>query len=335
MTDKIKPEVYEKLEALMKRNSFCLEQETGYSAKPGHLKLSYGAPKTNLKNLEFLKGSAIYRSSDDHYKTFTQELEKEISTWPDDLFLNLYEHSRNSDVNSVLSGVEYALKYTTHPTILDRTTEKNLKKMSKYVQNEERFHVYFEKVMTHPYWENKQEYLKQFLIDNKYTITLNELFPSAAKSDIVKVSTHATATFEVDFSLMPTSNFYADRNEKPHTFSSQSAFLWKMIRDFHTFNIEDSPIKGIYADHTTPKNGIKSVTIFAKTEALANAFADEFFDMFKKELKESFHVGEKNSTGFGSKMMEPFMERLKILSINKDLSENLKDKEIKTKSKKL
>ena len=335
MTDKIKPEVYTKLEAFMKQNNFCLVDNYGSSKEPGYLQLKNKSPEKSLKFIGFLTGSAVYKSDDNFYRVFTEKLGKEISSWSDELFINLYEHSKSADVNSVLSGVDNALKYVMNPKILDKITEKTLKKYSKYVQNEEKFHRYFEKVMAHPYWENKQDFLKQFLIDNKHHVTLNELFPDSAQEDIIKVKTPATVTYEVNMALMPTSKFNLDRNQKPHTFSSQSTFLWKMIRDFHTFNIEDSPIKGIYADHTTPANGIKTITIFAKTEALANAFAEVFFDMFKEQLKENSYVSEKSSSGFDSKMMAPFMEKLKILSINKDLSDTLEIKEKKSRANKL
>ena len=335
MTDKIKPEVYEKLEAVMQQNLFCLDEYKEYRAPPGCLKLDNEKPKKNLKSIGFLSKSEIYKAESDLYKDFKQKLEKEISSWPDDLFLNLCEHSESTDINSILSSVDNALRYTTHPSVLDKTTEKTIKKYSKYIQNEEKFYLYFEKVMAHPYWQNKQDFLKQFLIDTKHTVTLNELFPIAAKQDIIKVETHATSTFEIDFSLMPTPKSNLDSNQKPHTFSSQSAFLWKMIRDFHTFNIDESPIKGIYADHTTPRDGIKRVTIFAENASLANAFAEIFFDMFKEKLKLNSYVGEKSSSGFDSKMILSFMENLKIISINKDLSENLENKETKIKAKKL
>ena len=335
MTDKIKPEVYEKIEAVMQQNLFCLDEYKEYSSSPGYLKLDNEKPKRNLKSIGFLSGSAIYKAENDLYKDFKQKLEKEISSWPDDLFINLYEHSKSTDINSILSGIDCALRYTTHPEVLDKTTEKTIKKYSKYVQNEEKFYLYFEKVIAHPYWQKKQDFLKQFLIDTNHIVTLNELFPSDAKVDIIKVNTPATATFEIDFSLMPTPKSNLDSNYKPHTFSSQSAFLWKMIRDFHTFNIDESPIKGIYADHTTPRDGIKRVTIFAENASLANAFAEVFFDMFKEQLKLNSYVGEKSSSGFDSKMMSSFIKNLKIISINKDLSENLENKETKIKAKKL
>lgn len=335
MTDKIKPEVYEKIEAVMQQNLFCLDEYKEYSSSPGYLKLDNEKPKRNLKSIGFLSGSAIYKAENDLYKDFKQKLEKEISSWTDDLFINLYEHSKSTDINSILSGIDCALRYTTHPSVLDKITEKTIKKYSKYVQNEEKFYLYFEKVIAHPYWQKKQDFLKQFLIDTNHIVTLNELFPSDAKVDIIKVKTPATATFEVDFSLMPTPKSNLDSNCKPHTFSSQSAFLWKMIRDFHTFNIDESPIKGIYADHTTPRDGIKRVTIFADTYQLANAFAEVFFDMFKEQLKSNSYVGEKSSSGFDSKMILSFIENLKIISINKDLSESLETKETKVKAKKL
>lgn len=336
MISEIKPEIFIKLEEFMKVNEFCLTETTGYGAKPGYLDLKKGLPVTGLKRLNFLKASAIYSSSPDHiYREFTNKLKQEIASWSDDLFLNLYEHSRSTDVNSILSEIDNALKFLTHPLTLDKITKKTLKTYSKKIFNEEKFYIYFEKVVAHPYWEDKQDFLKQFLIDTKHLVTLNELFPEAAQMDINKVKSSASCSYEINFSLMPTSKFNEERNDSPHTFASMSAFVGAMIRSFHTFNSDVSPIEGIYSSHVTPKKGIKKITFFAEDEYLAGAFADIFFDMFKNHLKESYSVSEKSSTGIDSNSIKEILEKTQIIAKHNRLDQNLILKDSKSASKKL
>lgn len=335
MSSEIKQEIFTKLEEFMKKNEFCLTESTGYSAKPGYLDLKKGTPIKGLKRLNFLTGSAIYSDPEKIYTNFINKLKIEISSWEDDLFLNLYENSRSADVNSILSEIDNALKFVTHPLTLDKITKKTIKNYSKKISNEEKFYIYFEKVMAHPYWADKQDFLKQFLIDTKHLVTLNELFPDFAQMDINKVKSSILCSYEINFSLMPTSKFNQERNYSPHTFASMSAFVGAMIRSFHTFNPDNSPVEGICASHVTPKNGIKKITFLAEDEYLAGAFADIFFDLLKKHLTESHSVSEKSSTGIDSESIKEILERTQIMAKHNRLDQNLIIKESKTSSKKL
>jgi len=308
-------ELYKKLNEFFKINGFSI-----VDASPSQYYLKLENPVLPLEHFNFLDKCKIKNVDHYLYEHFTKKLTKEISGWPDDLFLQLCEKSKNTDINKILSSHENTVRYVTHPHTLGKVTLKSIPKYVKLLKNEELLENFFQSLLEVE--KINAEDLKKFLESKKEFKVLNALF-SEKIADICEVVPPAVSSHQINFHLLPS----PELSGVAHNLSSINAHLLKMIKIFDSFNPPDSVIKGIHTNHISPKDGIKSISILAKDTYCAKAFVEVFFDIFKSNLKEENNLNEFSSTRITKNNISNILDKTQKLALTYSLGSSLEHKE--------
>jgi len=322
----INPELYKKLNSFIKRHNFNITPSR-YD-KAGYLDLEDAQPTKSLESLHFLEHTAVNHRDAAYYK-FIYLLEEEIKSWSNELLLNAYEHTSNAEINNILTQIDNTMRYLTHPQTLDKINKKTLKTYSRLIQNEEQFIIYFQKVISHPYWSDKEDFLKSYLTDSKKIKALNSLYPDASQSEVEMISTclAEASEFTINFNLLP--NNREGSNHLNNNISAISSYCTKMIGAFNHYAYADSPIKTIMTDNYTPSDGKKSIMVVGTDKYINLAFTELLFERLKLDLKEKIYVNENSGNFLNEKTIKDFMKEVITLGMQKKLEDNLETKQIK------